>query len=514
MTLIAGIAPRSRLTRGTDGYRCTVAAKGRSWWSRAGFRIYAAAYLAVLVYGFFGDLNRGRVQPETISGRVLGIAGVVVVGLVAGVGLAGRAAVALRPSSAEVQYSLLSPVPRRRSLSRSIRASLTLSSIAAVVAMVALMLICTAQFSGLSLASAVAYLVAAAGVGVIGFGVHLLVAEGRGKPLAWAGVAVALTLASDIANGSARSPVAGAVRSLRGDAAVASIAAVYAVGGLLVWLGTRQAERIALEAIARGADVADRASVALSGNDLRTLLVLYRSLGARAWREAPLFRLPRAASLRWPVLTRSLRGIARWRATRWLFVAASAAGVGALLSVQPVSIRTTALAALVLWAFGLALNEPLAQEHDRADRLALLPNARSVEYRHIGVGWAVAFIWLTPSTVIALAGHATITTAIGVAAAAASGATVAAAVSFRATWKPLLNPQSLGLPPEAIASKIIYELARPGLAAFVCLAFWRLGVSGLAVAAPGVIAMGALLAWIATDGFNSTRRALPWLVSQ
>jgi len=186
--------------------------------------------------------------------------------------------------------------------------------------------------------------------------------------------------------------------------------------------------------------------------------------------------------------------------------------VGALLSVQPVSIRATALAALVLWALGLALNEPLAQEHDRKDRLSLLPNARSVEYRHIGVGWAVAFICQTPSTVIAMGGHAP--TAIGLAAAAASAATVAAAVSLRATWKPLLDPRSLGLPPEAIASKIIYELARPGLAAFVCLAFWRLGVSGLAVAAPGVVAMGVLLAWIGTDGFNSARRAVPWLVSR
>ncbi|MDP1859690.1 MAG: hypothetical protein Q8K82_13525 [Gemmatimonadaceae bacterium] len=436
-----------------------------------------------------------------------GIVALVVVGVVATAGFAARTTTALRPSSAEIQLAILSPVSRRRSLARPVASAVKVASGVTAVAMLAVMLVFSEQFSGIRVTTQLAVLAAAGGLGVIAFATHLLVAERRGKPLTLAGAAIAATILVDVYANSAAAPLVRVVRALRGDAALMAVFATYAVGAVLIRIAMRDAERIKLESIRRGSDATDRAAVAVAGNDLRSILLAHRSLGLRGWRERPLLRIPVSIATRWPVAVRGIRGLVRWRASRWVFVAGNVVAISLLLGVRPVSLRTTALAALVLWSLGLALNEPFAQEHDRADRLALLPNARSVELRHIGFSGALTFGLLGAALGIVLYGDASVWTVIGLAGAAASGATVAAVVSLRAAWKPLLDPNMLGWQPEAIGARIAFQIARPGIYAFLCLGFWRVGMTGIAVITPGLVAMTLLIAWVTTDGFRDLRRS-------
>lgn len=472
------------------------------------FRLYVAGYIAVIAFALLQDLSGGDAASLALTPRVSGVAALLVVGAVAAAGFAARTTAALRPSAAEIQLTLLSPVLRRTSLARSVTAAVKVAACVSVVVMFTVMLIFTEQFSGVRLTTNLAFLGAAGGVGVIAFGTHLLMAERRGKPLTLAGVAIAATVLVDVSAGSAASPVVRAVRALRGDAALMVVIATYAIGAILVRIALRDAERIKLESIRRGVDASDRAVVAAAGNDLRSLLLVYRSLGARGWRDRPVVRITASAASRWPVAVRAVRGMARWRVGRWAFVALNVVAIGLLLDVQPVSLRTTALAALVLWSLGLALNEPFAQEHDRSDRLALLPNSRSVELRHIGVSGVVTFALLTAVFSIVLQGDASAWSVIGLAGAAASGAAVAAVVSLRAAWKPLLDPNMLGWQPEVIATRILFQIARPAIYAFLCLGFWRAGMTGIALITPGLVAMALLAAWVATDGFCDVRRSI------
>ncbi|MEY2424831.1 MAG: hypothetical protein QOI61_403 [Actinomycetota bacterium] len=472
---------------------------------RVAFRLYVAAYCVVFGLGFLKDLGGDVARPIDIAPRTSAIAGALITAVVIVVASFGRSAVALRPSSAEVQLALLSPAPRTLTLARSIGVTSTASIVAAGAVALALMLTSAAQFAGLNVAVQLAYVAFAASVGFIAFGAHLLVAERRYRlPLAAVALALAVLAGADVVRASSISPFTFLVRALRSGAPLLSVVGPAALGGVLAWRANADAERIPFEKVSRGSDLADRAEIALAGNDVRTLLMLQRSLGALPWRPRPRIRVGARFARRFPVLGRSLRAIARWRAYRWLFVLTTSAAIGALLRVHPANIRTIALAAVSLWFLGFVFCEPLAQEHDRTDRLALLPKSRGIEYRHVTVSWCLTFVWLLPVLVVGLHGRASAASTLALAAAGAVAATASAAISFRRPWKLLTDrPSAYAGAPEAAGTAILVSVLWPAAVAAICLAPWSRNASGLTIVVPAVIVAVGLALWIAKDAVNA-----------
>lgn len=486
----------------------TVGGKGQL--ARVAYRIYVLMYFSVIGFGVLGDLRGKDPTPLTITTKASAVGGLCVLAVFVGSAIAGRMAVALRPSPAEIQLALLSPLPRSQALARATGLSSTVAFVGGGAAMLVMMLGASAQFTGLTVAIQLAYMGAAAGVTLVAFGLHLLVVERRYLvPMGVVTATLVVLSARDALVGSRLSPVTVAVIDVRRGAPAAIVIALFVVGAALVWLAIAGAERIPLEKVARGAGVADRAAVAIFGNDLRTIILLQRSVGAHTWTYRPPLRVPRQFALAFPVTARGLRNLARWRLVRWLFVVATAAGVAALLRVEPVSVRTVGLSAAVLWGLGLALGEPLAQEHDRADRLALLPEPHSIEYRHLAFSWAMAFVILGAALTTALHDRVDALSIFGLTCAAASAATVAGASTYRKVWKPLVGQGSAGMFPESAGIGIAFSVAKPAVFAFVSLAAW-FGSTGLVVAVPGFGVLACLVIWIRTDGFAPVKRATGW----
>lgn len=472
---------------------------------RVAYRIYVAGYCVVFGLGFLRDLGGDVARPLDIAPGTSAIAGAVITAVAIVAASFGRSAVALRPSSAEVQLALLSPAPRTATLARSIGVTSTASIVASGAAGLVVMLTSAAQFAGLNVATQLAYVAFAAGVGFVAFGAHLLVAERRYRfPLAAVGLALAALAGVDVAQASALSPFTYLVRALREGAPWLSVIGPVALGGILAWRANLGAEDIPLEKVSRGSDLADRAEIALAGNDVRALLMLQRSLGALPWRPRPRLRISPRFARRFPILGRSLRGIVRWRAYRWLFVVTTSAAIGALLRVHPANIRTIGLAAVSLWFLGFVFCEPLAQEHDRTDRLALLPKSRWIEYRHVSVSWLLTFGWLVPALAVALHGRATAASTVALAAACAVAATAAAAISFRRPWKMLTDrPSAYAGNADAAGVAILVSVLWPAIVAAICLTSWGLNVSGVAVVMPAVYVAIGLALWIAKDAVKA-----------
>lgn len=467
---------------------------------RVAYTLYVTAYFAILGFGFVGDLAGEHAHPQTITPRASAVAGAAIAVLVIVAAQVGRSAVALRPSPAEVQYALLSPMSRQSSLARPTGLSVVTSVIASAVAALILMLTSAPQFGGLSVGIQLSYVAFAAGVGLVTFAVHLLVAERRLRtPLLAVALLVIVASAYDVARGTEASPFTFGVRALREGAPALSVIGPFTLGGVLLWLALSHAENIPLEMVSRGSDIADRAGIALLGNDLRTLLMLQRSMGAQPWRGRPHVRFGSRLARRFPVLVRALRGIARWRLYRWMMFAAISAAIGALLRVHPATARTIGLSAFALWILGLILCEPLAQENDRSDRLFLLPRSRTIEYRHVAVSWSITFLWLLAVLSVAMGDRNPALSVVAIAGAAASAATTAAAISYRREWKSLVKETAF-YTPDMGGSALLISVLWPALVAAVCLAPWASERDGVVIAAPSVVVLAGLVHWIRSGG--------------
>ena len=339
----------------------------RSGWGEYAYRIYAAAYFAVLGFALLGDLSGHRTTPLAITPRASALAGLAAGVAILAMGLSGYRAVAIRPTPAEIQFDILSPVPRRRTLTRPTAFSATSAAIGGAVLMLITMLTSPKQFGGLTVGRQVGYLAFAAGTAVAGFAAHLIVAERARRSVLVTLVLAALGLSAyDAISGHEVAPLTVAIEWLRDGPALVTIVGVWALGIAGIVTATRRAERLPVELIARGADVLDKATFALAGNDFRSLLLLQRSI-TNAWRDRPLIRFSSSLARRFPVTIRALRGLARWRYGRVFVLVASALGSATMLADEP-TIRTLALAAAALWVLGLVLAEPFAQENDRRGR--------------------------------------------------------------------------------------------------------------------------------------------------
>lgn len=413
-------------------------------------------------------------------------------------GLSGFRAIAIRPTPAEIEYELLSPMPRSRTLARPTAFSATSAAIAGSLVMLIVMLTSPSQFGGLPVSRQVGYLGFASGAAVVGFASHLFVAQ-RTRPSFLVALYVgALGLSvSDIVSRRSATPLTVAIEWLRDGPAVATIGATWLLAIAGVGLATYRAEELPLELIARGADVLDRAVFALAGNDFRSILLLQRSI-TNAWRGRPIVRFPSSLARRFPVTIRALRGVARWRYGRVLALAASATGSAMLLSVNHTSIRTLSLAAGALWIFGLVLGEPFAQENDRRDALMLLPDPSSVELRHIAVSWVFAAITMLGAMTFVGPGDAGRDVALAVA--AASAATCAATITYRKRWR-MMNAPAVAFDPAGFGGlSVVTQMLWPAIVAFICI------VGLMTDAPPAATAARSLVVFAITLGFVARKR--------
>jgi hypothetical protein len=174
------------------------------------------------------------------------------------------------------------------------------------------------------------------------------------------------------------------------------------------------------------------------------------------------------------------------------------AAITGLLRGHPATARTVGLAAVALWALGLAIGEPLAQEQDRGDRLELLPRPRWIEYRHVIVSGCVSFTLLVAALLVGLAGRAPIASTVALAVAAASAANVSATKSYRKPWKSVFGQSAAAaFMPEFTGLRVLFSILAPALMAAACLVGWIVkDATPTTIAVPGLIVLGLQMVWI------------------
>jgi len=250
------------------------------------------------------------------------------------------------------------------------------------------------------------------------------------------------------------------------------VAGFLAVAAAALW----GVGRLSLEALVRRSALVAQLRFAVTLQDLRTVILLRRSLGHEHMRTAPWFPVPSLAQ-RNILVARGLRSLARFPLRRIVRMAlaaviSSAALVGAHRGTTPLVV----VAGLAMFLLGLELVEPLSQEIDQPDRTDALPIERSRLYtRHLvapALG-AVPFVVLGAVVAVALEpGWVTVPVALvlGLAAAGAGlgGATINA---MAGAPDPVDNAnQGLYLPPEMNGMGTVLRNALPPAVAVVgCL---------------------------------------------
>ena len=190
-------------------------------------------------------------------------------------------------------------------------------------------------------------------------------------------------------------PVSG--RSTRGTVGglVLMFGALSAVACAFRWLGG-----VAVEAAERRARLVSQLRFAVSTQDLRAVVVLRRQLAMERSRRRPRLTVRGRSGPTGAIVTRSMRGFARWPGTRLVRVVALAIVAGVLLRVAydgplPFAI----VSALMFVVIGLDLVEPLSQDADRPGLLRSLPRHRGrIANRQLIVpGIAASFLGLLGS---------------------------------------------------------------------------------------------------------------------
>jgi hypothetical protein len=247
-----------------------------------------------------------------------------------------------------------------------------------------------------------------------------------------------------------------------GAAAVVLPVAVSAVG--LATVGN-----LRLELTERRAELASQIRLALTLQDLRTVVLLRRQLNQELPRSRPWVPVRALSSRRFLIWGRDVHGIARWPLGRLARVAAFGAIAG--LAMGGVWAGTTPLvvvAAGALYLAGLEALDPLAQDIDHPDR----PESVPVPFGHLrlhhvpacfavmliatALGWAAVAV-VSPTPLVASLGAVAIWPA-------ALLATAGAAVSV------VMGPPAVSnipLPAEFAGMKLLYRsLWPPAIVAF------------------------------------------------
>ncbi|MCU1374337.1 MAG: hypothetical protein JWO68_1623 [Actinomycetia bacterium] len=431
------------------------------------------AYLSVIVVGIVLAVGASAIGDDRVGSATLGrvIAdGPAVVGLVATlvliIGLrSGARGGPLTLEAPFVSHVLLSPMPRDVALREPALRQLRQMTLAGggIGALAGLLASHRLPIDTLPLLAWGA--VAGVTLGVATAGIAMVVA---GFPVAKPVVhLLSLVLlagsAADIATGTAWSPgsIVGrlALSGVHFDPvglATIPVAIALAVGGVAVVGGT------SIESAVRRAGLVSQLRLAVTRQDLRTVVLLQRRLAQDAARGKPWVRIP--AGRRLPVFRRGIQGLARLPLVRVLRVVALcsvavAAAVGTWRGTSPLIV----ISGLALWAAALDVIEPLAQELDHPDRWAGYPvSPGDLLGRHLAAPLlALVLATCVPVGVVAYLGDAgkVLGTAGGVLIPACMAAVLGAAASVATAP---FDPGAMAVQmPEAIGTQLIFRVAWP-----------------------------------------------------
>jgi hypothetical protein len=440
------------------------------------------AYLSVIAVGVVLAVGASAIGDDRVSAatmRHVVADGPAVVGLVAALVLiaglrSGARGGPLTLEAPFVSHVLLSPMPRDlalrepafRQLRQMVLAGAGIGALSGLLAshrlpVDSLPLIAWGAAAGVVLGiSATGLAMIVAGFPVAKPIVHLL-------SLALLGGAIA-----DLVAGTAWSPgsIVGrlALSGLHFDAAglaAIPVALLLAIGGVAVVGGT------SIESAVRRAGLVSQLRLAVTRQDLRTVVLLQRRLAQDSARARPWIRIPPGRRL--PVFRRGCQGLARLPLVRILRVVALcsvavAAAYGTWRGTSPLIV----VSGLALWAAGLDMIEPLAQELDHPDRWAGYPvNPGDLIGRHLVaplVGLVVATC--VPVAALAVFGDASkvLGTAAGIVIPACLAAVLGAAASVAtAPFDPGAMATAM---PEAIGTQVIMRVAwPPAIVIIACL---------------------------------------------
>ncbi|MCU1487924.1 MAG: hypothetical protein JWN67_4670 [Actinomycetia bacterium] len=278
--------------------------------------------------------------------------------------------------------------------------------------------------------------------------------------------------AADVAAGTAWSPgsIVGrlALSGVHFDPAglvAVPVAVAIAVGGIAVVGGT------SIESAVRRAGLVSQLRLAVTRQDLRTVVLLQRRLAQDSARAKPWIRIP--AGRRLPVFRRGSQGLARLPVVRIVRVVALcsvavAAAYGTWRGTSPLIV----VSGLALWGAALDVIEPLAQELDHPDRWAGYPvSPGDLIGRHLAAP-LLGLVIAACVPVAALAAFADSGKVLATAAAVLIPACMAAVLGAAASvaTAPFDAGAMATAMPEAIGTQLILRVAwPPGIAIIACL---------------------------------------------
>ncbi|MGA0862334.1 MAG: hypothetical protein ACO3RB_00405 [Ilumatobacteraceae bacterium] len=384
-------------------------------WFEAMYRVYLAAFFGGGVILWLSGLSAdGPLSAEAISDlhrhtpHVIGLIAAAAVFLGARSGANGGP---ISVEAAEVTHALLAPVPHGPALRRPVVQRLrTLAFAGALVGATANQVLGRrvpdhANLALWAIYGAVAGAVIATLYVVTALFVHTLrvprlAANGAAMGLlAWqAGVTFAGT--------SAPGPfdAFGSLTLWWHRVNVLDLVSVAVVVGLAV-VALAFVEYLSLEALVRRSALVAQLRFAVTLQDLRTVILLRRSLSQEHMRVAPWFTVPRVVR-RDIVVARGLRSLAHFPPRRLVRMASLAVVIAiALVFVHRGTTPLVVVAGFASFVLGLDIIEPLSQEIDQPDRTDSFPVERgllhtkhliapavaSVLFLVVGVATAVAF---------------------------------------------------------------------------------------------------------------------------
>jgi hypothetical protein len=421
------------------------------------YRVYVAAIFGGVALALIaGAVNEADITPGTVAD--IGAKGPALLGLaIAFAVLAGLRSGArggpLAIEAAEVQYTLLAPLPRRLTLRATAWRQLRTALIAGAVFGLIVGNFAFRRLPGSPVEWLACLAAFGAAVPLCGLG-SALVACGRrvGPRLAAAiGLLVVAWSLIDVLAATTTSPATmlGLLATLPlQHGSRASLSAIGLVLALSICLaGLAGLGGLSLEAARRRATLAAELRFSASVQDVRTVVLLRRQLSSERARRRPWLRFGGQVLATRPVPRRALRSFLRWPPARILRVLLVGALAGVIATAAWAGATPLALlVGAVLMVAALDLVEPLAQEVDHPLRRDLVPvGPEALIQAHLLVpAAAMAGVVLVGALAALALGAAATAIGVGVVMAVPSGLVLLACAAVSATNDPyqyVLSPQ-------------------------------------------------------------------------
>lgn len=422
-------------------------------------------YFAAITLGFVvpavqssGGANPALVAPATAALLIGAGAALLIGGALRG----GARGAAIYLSAPFVFFVLLSPGDRGVALRRPVLGHLASVAIIGAVLGIAVSLVVARWVGAAPPRLAVSGLLCGAAVAVARSAASLI---GAGRKLravhAWL-VSVLLVAWSglDAATRHVTSPMGAVGQIAVGRSTIADLVVVGLTAAVLVVLALRWIGGLSIEGLGRRSEVTSSSRLAMAMNDVRWLLVARRSFRGERFRAGATRRPPRR--LHAPALRRVWWGTARWPLRMWGRVGVAAAVAGVTLPLRS-NVGALAIGGIALYLAALELCEALGQLADHAG-LSETITADPARMR-VRVVVAVAPLFVLWSSVVAAIGAVLDPEAIGRFGPAVLAASLVALASVTRSIcrpvRPLVRPEDVRLPAEALGTRVMVAVAAP-----------------------------------------------------